>query len=134
MGHQIHSRRLHLISWERICSPKQVGGLGLSSLVQKKEAFLSKMAAQLVLNPNSLWAKMVASKYNLLGNWYNYFKPPHCSTIWSRIIKQGAKIQHCFMWTIGTGADINVMYDPWFSCVPLSKTPPFLNMNITFDR
>ena len=62
-GHDLHQCRIHLISWEIICTPKASGGLGLQSIHQRQTALLGKLAANLVIHHNSLWTQLVSAKY-----------------------------------------------------------------------
>lgn len=42
----------------------------VDSLSERKELLLCKLAAQLLLNPQSLWAYLVGAKYKFRGSWY----------------------------------------------------------------
>ena len=67
-GHSGESRGLHLISWDHVCAPKKYGGLGITSVYQKRQALLGEMAAQLIIKPQSLWAQVVCAKYKFSGS------------------------------------------------------------------
>lgn len=44
-------RDLHLLSWPKAYSYKHSGGLGLTSLIQRKQLLVCKIDAQLILKP-----------------------------------------------------------------------------------
>lgn len=58
------SRKLHLLSWERICSPKAEGGLGLYSIKSRNNVFLSKWWWRAYNERGSLWNNIMASRYS----------------------------------------------------------------------
>nr|DAD19666.1 TPA_asm: hypothetical protein HUJ06_021129 [Nelumbo nucifera] len=57
-------RKLHLIKWEKILTPKHVGGLGIRDLHSLNLALLTKLAWHLYCNQDSLWSKVLISKYS----------------------------------------------------------------------
>lgn len=54
-----------MVSWERICQPKMVSGLGLKNLHHINEALLMKIRWNIVVSPTSLWIKVLCSKYGV---------------------------------------------------------------------
>lgn len=70
-----------LLSWEKIRNAKHEGGLGLQPIRQRKEAFMGKVAGNLVLQKVSIWRKTVAFKYNFVS-WVNYHLRRGTSPIW----------------------------------------------------
>lgn len=130
-GQLAGSKGLHLISWDQVCSPKQEGDLGLTSLRNHKQALFCKLTAQLILKFYSLWARIVSAKYKFLGLWNGYKKPFKCATIWSKIRANGQQIQFQFIWFIGSSISIDVMYDPWMATTPLNAWPTYINMDVS---
>ncbi|CAL2262014.1 unnamed protein product [Prunus armeniaca] len=62
-------KRDHLVKWERVANSKEEGGLGVGSLREKNEALRAKWLWRLPKEPNSLWARVVKSKYGFeVGN------------------------------------------------------------------
>lgn len=56
-------RRCHLISWEKICQPKDQWGLGFRNLKILNKAYMSILAWQLINNPERLWVQITKIKY-----------------------------------------------------------------------
>lgn len=56
-------RKCHLISWEKLCKPKNAGGLGFRSLCTLNMAHMMKLGWQVVANPEKLWVQAMRSKY-----------------------------------------------------------------------
>lgn len=113
--------------------PKKLGGLGLSSLNKCHQECLTKLAARVVLNPSSLWVRLVTDKYHFQGTWDSYSAPHNCSPIWGRICSYGSKIRFQFQWLIGNGRLIHVCRDPWISNIPTHRWPTFINIDIVAD-
>ncbi|XP_073117084.1 uncharacterized protein [Elaeis guineensis] len=133
-GHAEDRKGLHLISWKKNMFVETEWRFGIDSLIQRKEEFLCKMAAQLILNPESLWAKVVSAKYKFNGTWTNYVQPARCTIIWAKIVEQGPKIQCHFLWSIGAGNSVSVLNDPWITPVLLSRLPIYINMDVNCEQ
>lgn len=55
-------KRLHLISWEEVCRPKRMGGLGIRKIRKFNQALLSKHLWNLLLKRIG-WSRIYFSKY-----------------------------------------------------------------------
>ncbi|CAN1184265.1 Putative ribonuclease H protein At1g65750 [Linum perenne] len=49
------ARKVHLVSWEKICGPKEKGGLGLKLARTLNRAYMIKLAFWFFNNPDTLW-------------------------------------------------------------------------------
>lgn len=56
-------RRIHLASWSTITKDKKDGGLGIRSMRQANAAFLTKLGWRVLAEPDSLWSRVIRSKY-----------------------------------------------------------------------
>lgn len=63
-GSSDSNRKFHMISWEKICQPKEQGGLGFRNLKVLNKAYMTKLAWQLINNPYKLWVRIMKFKYN----------------------------------------------------------------------
>lgn len=54
-GDTTDERRAHWICWERICSPKEIGDLGLRQACHVNDAFMMKVAWELCSKNDALW-------------------------------------------------------------------------------
>ncbi|EHA8592249.1 hypothetical protein COCNU_contig69386541G000010 [Cocos nucifera] len=127
-GHPVDDKGIHLPSWDHVRTPKDQGGLRLISLRMRKQALITKLAAQLVLTPHSLWAQIVRAKYKFKGSWYSYNKPAKCCDIWAKIVAYGTNIRFHFVYALGSGENIDVLQDPWIPTIPLNHWPTYKNM------
>ena len=51
------------MSWEKLCRPKDQGGIGIKDIVSFKEALLLKWKWNFFHQRDSLWEKLFFSKY-----------------------------------------------------------------------
>lgn len=61
---EIDIKRVHLVSWDRVCQPKLNGGLGLHPAKGTNDAFLMKLAWEVSRNSQALWVDVLKSKYD----------------------------------------------------------------------
>ena len=72
---------LYLKSWDSICSPKALGGLGIKKIEDMNQDFVAKLTWKEASNVEKLWVKMF-QKRNVRGK--NLMKMPMPkSTSWS---------------------------------------------------
>ncbi|CAN1164267.1 Putative ribonuclease H protein At1g65750 [Linum perenne] len=62
-GSTDEARRVHLVSWDRICTPKEDGGLGLKMAKFLNRAYMTKLSFIFFQEPDRLWVKVLQSKY-----------------------------------------------------------------------
>ncbi|CAN1126705.1 Putative ribonuclease H protein At1g65750 [Linum perenne] len=62
-GSTNNGRKIHLVSWDEVCKPKEHGGLGLKKAKELNMAFMMKMAFQFFKYPNELWVQVLQHKY-----------------------------------------------------------------------
>ena len=62
-GSSESNRKVHLISWNKICSPKEDGGLGFRKEKEVNLACMMKLAWGIINKPESLWVKVMRYKY-----------------------------------------------------------------------
>ena len=54
---------MHLVGLNKIIQPKEVGGLGIQAAMAKNAALLTKLNWRMYQENDSLWAKVILSKY-----------------------------------------------------------------------
>ena len=52
-----------LKSWDSICTPKNVGGLGIKKIADMNQAFVTKMTWDVVNNSDKMWVIAFKKKY-----------------------------------------------------------------------
>ncbi|CAN1178468.1 Putative ribonuclease H protein At1g65750 [Linum perenne] len=62
-GSSQEERKIHLLSWDQICLPKDKGGLGLRMARQLNLAYMTKLAFLFFQQPELFWVGVLQSKY-----------------------------------------------------------------------
>ena len=65
---------LPLIAWDRVCRPKDRGGIGLHKTAAVNITFQCKLAWNVLTNNESLWAKCMWHKYLSQDDYFQYKK------------------------------------------------------------
>ncbi|KAI0523418.1 hypothetical protein KFK09_005813 [Dendrobium nobile] len=101
-------KKMHLIAWTTVCSPKKAGGLGLPSINALYHSFTCSL----------IW-RMLASN-NALAVWYrgNYDSPwkpspAGASKFWKLICSVARKIKSKLKLHITTNSSFSFYWDPW---------------------
>ncbi|KAJ1443560.1 ribonuclease H [Sesbania bispinosa] len=97
-------RKCHLISWEKICKPNEEGGLSFRSLRVLNEAYLLKLAWNILFNPDLLWVQPVKAKYRVIDSTQTSLKAAHKDSIlWKGISRVWHHLGQCTSWILGDG-------------------------------
>ncbi|XP_074301484.1 uncharacterized protein LOC141632879 [Silene latifolia] len=85
-GHSEYNR-VPLIAWEKVCVPKEEGGLGLRTSYVWNNALIGKIVWWLAVKPDKLWVQWVNHIYLKGVHWSNYVLSGDVSWQWKRIYK-----------------------------------------------
>ena len=115
-------RGTHLLAWETLQKPLQQGGLGIRSAKQANAAFLTKLGWRMLTEPNSLWSRVLRSKYCKGRCDIDMFvQKANSSNVWrgitdnARILCEGLKM------AVGNGARTLFWDHCWVLDKPLSE-------------
>ena len=89
-GSSPEHRKMHLVNWNKVTLPKELGGLGIVQMKARNLALLAKLCWRLASNPEAPWASMLAKKYLTPTRINNpgVYRP--CSRVWTAC-KEGGK-------------------------------------------
>jgi Reverse transcriptase (RNA-dependent DNA polymerase) len=104
-------------AWDRICTDKEDGGLGLRKLETLNKAMVLKAFWTLVNNPQHTWSQVCMVKYlrDEGSTFWTVVASPANSTLWQKIIQTREKILQNYTIKLGSGEDTRAVGAPWFS-------------------
>ncbi|XP_038970577.1 uncharacterized protein LOC120104120 [Phoenix dactylifera] len=116
---------IYLLAWEVVCQPTRLGGLGLQSLVVRREALAARHVARFMLEPDSMWSSLMRAKYGLLLPGTR--AGSHHSPVWREMCARAMLVLPEIRWAIGEGRSINVLEDCWVTELPISCLPTMVD-------
>ncbi|KAA3461488.1 Cyclopropane-fatty-acyl-phospholipid synthase [Gossypium australe] len=102
-----------MIAWERVCHPKEMGGLGFRDLHLFNIALLGRQVSRLLNHKDTLYYQVMSSKYFPNGDFFHPKAVERPSYIWSSIKAAAKTLQEGFGWQVGNGKNINIRKDNW---------------------
>ena len=103
---ETETKRVHLVSWDRVCQPKLNGGLGLRPAKDTNNAFLMKLSWEMVSNSQALWVEILKSKYGECS------ERAQASCLWKAIQKRKDQVRKSATWMIGMADRLNFGWTP----------------------
>ncbi|CAN1764879.1 Uncharacterized mitochondrial protein AtMg00310 [Linum perenne] len=118
-------KKMHWVSWEKLCLPKEKGGLGFKDLQTFNHALLAKQTWRILQNPDLLLAKIYKARYFPNSSLMQAGKGANPSWGWRGILKGREIIKVGHRWQVGDGMQINPFLDQW---IPTFPPTPILSM------
>jgi hypothetical protein len=106
-GDTTNERRFHAVSWEKITTPKWMGGLGLRKLDIMNQACLIKLGCKVFSGADEYWCEVLRGKYV-----QNAAKTTD-SSLWKVLVSLKNHVDRCSYWVVGDGRDIEAWEDVW---------------------
>ncbi|XP_038973679.1 uncharacterized protein LOC120105381 [Phoenix dactylifera] len=116
---------IHLVAWEVVCQPIRFGGLGVQSLMARREALAARHAVRFVLEPDSMWSSLMRAKYGALIPGVRGGRSH--SPVWREMCARAALVLPELRWAIGDGRSIDVLEDRWVTEQPISRLPTMVD-------
>ncbi|KAJ4734117.1 RNA-directed DNA polymerase (reverse transcriptase)-related family protein [Rhynchospora pubera] len=127
--------KTHLVAWDKLCMPKEVGGLGIKNIKIQNQAFLLRWLWFLYKNHNSLWFRTTSKIYSpIRGEAAPLVWNKRGSFFWKDIHSLSYLFQFSTSLTVFSGHTASFWYDNWAGkpLVPLLKgahKPPRQRIN-----
>ncbi|XP_062155308.1 uncharacterized protein LOC133863382 [Alnus glutinosa] len=121
---------LKLLSWDTICQPKALGGLGIHPLEFLNHSSLARLGWKLTINDTAPWVDVLKSKY-LTDNvpFLEASSSPTSSWLWKGLLKNREVVKKGACISISNCAHVDVWSSPWIPLIPYFKPRP--NVNLT---
>ncbi|XP_074290841.1 uncharacterized protein LOC141617551 [Silene latifolia] len=84
--------RVPLVGWEKVCAPKNEGGLGIRDSYALNIATIGKLVWWVFSKPDSLWVRWVHHVYMKGAAWSDYTPTSDVSWSWKAIVKVRDKL------------------------------------------
>jgi hypothetical protein len=112
------TRNLSLKSWNSLCSPKALGGLGFRKMEDVNLALISKLGWKLLTSSDSMWVQQLQGKYILSGSFLS--PPPHSapSWLWKGILSSLPVISQGACHRVHAHSSIPIWNSPWIPSIP----------------
>ncbi|XP_019182124.1 PREDICTED: uncharacterized protein LOC109177267 [Ipomoea nil] len=119
------------MAWQRMCSPKSLGGIGFKNLSRFNIALLAKQGWRLLTQPHSLAARLYKARYYPHSGFLEASIGANPSYCWRSILAGQQLLKQGSYKRIGNGRDTNVWNQPW---LPNQEDPfirsPILNNDV----
>lgn len=121
-------RKIHLVSFEGICLPRELGGLGIKRVREINLSLLCKWFWR--LKENRLWVRLLKEKYGTkIGGFFpRMSRLPVGISVWRGLTLVLPLFKSLSRWKVGNGSFISFWHDRWCSPYPLSRL--FLDLYI----
>lgn len=112
-GHEKGEKKVHWIAWEKLTSPKLLGGLGFRDIRCFNQALLARQAWRLIESPDSLCARVLKAKYYPNGTITDTAFPSVSSPTWKGIVHGLELLKKGLIWRIGDGSKTKIWRNHW---------------------
>lgn len=125
-GEDVCSRARCLVAWDVVCSPKELGGIGVKNLKVQNEALLLKRLFSLFSSESS-WANWIWKEFD--GQ--SLLKSLPLGQHWTSLQKFLPELQKLMTVKIGNGSRTSLWHDCWLGILQLANLFPALYSHTT---
>jgi hypothetical protein len=107
-------KKMHMVSRDKVCRPKDLGGLSLYSTKARNLTLLAKLNWRVMEDPDSLWAKTLIAKYCPNGIMDERLGTRRSgSRNWKGLKKGHEVFRKGLRWVVNNGHEISFWHDLW---------------------
>ena len=107
-GQVKEEKKLAWMSWEKMCLPKEKGGMGFRDLKKFNLALLAKQGWRLQKNLTSLFYRVYKAKYFPRCNFLEATLGSQPSFTWRSILAAQAVVRRGIRWQVGDGEQVQI--------------------------
>ncbi|KAL5574849.1 hypothetical protein UlMin_016548 [Ulmus minor] len=104
---------MHWKTWEDLCQPKALGGLGFRDLSLFNQALLGKQVWRFLQRPNSLVSQIFKAKYFPSSSIWECDASATSSYVWRSILWGRNLVALGMRWRVGNGSFISIYNSRW---------------------
>ena len=135
-GEQEGKRKVHMVAWNKMNLPKKDGGLGIRDMRQTNQAFLAKLGWRLLVEPQTLWSRILRAKYCDNRCDLDMFKEKcGASRVWRGIMSSVDVVRKGINMAVGGGSRTFLWHHRWATKDPLLskvvREPPLRVQDMT---
>lgn len=108
-------KKICWVAWDKLTTPKAMGGLGLRDIQLFNQALLAKLAWRIVTEPSCLLARVLLGKYCHGKHFLEVDSPQACSHGWRGILHGRNLLTENIGKAVGNGQTIRLWKDSWMS-------------------
>ena len=108
-------------SWDKLCAPKDEGGLGFKDLTDFNTAMLGKQLWRLIKKPNTLFSRVFKRRYFRNVSPLEPNRSYSSSYGWRSIVSARSLVSKGLIKRVGSWSSISVWNDP---CLPSTRPRP----------
>ena len=135
-GQTKDEKKIHWLSWKKLCTPKGRGGMGFRDIEAFNLAKLAKQCWRLIHNTHSLFYRVYKSRYFPTCSFMEAELGNNPSYVWRSLLVAREVIREGSMWKVGDGSSIQVSKHKWLPNRPvfLGTPRPQMYVNELIDR
>lgn len=102
------------VAWDKVTTPKGMGGLGLRSLKEMNTPLVLKNVWKVANGGTAPWILVLKAKYFPRSAFWATNRIHNCTKLWRDLVRSKPLIQQHLKWKIGSGERIHLFSEPWF--------------------
>jgi len=122
-----NDKGVHLVGWNKIAKPKQIGGLGLRT-TREANICLGKLVWDLIQNNNKLWVNVFMKKYSAGPSFLHASTAASSSPTWSSIVRAKNVLNSGYSWRAGSGTS-SFWFTLWSDFGTLGSLVPVIDIH-----
>lgn len=122
-GQRNSERRIHWVSWDRVCQPKNRGGLRFRDFNSFNIALLDKQSWRILTQGESLLTKSLQARYFPRISFMEAKLGYNPSYVWRSILAGRELISQGVRWNVRNGRKICIWTDPWVPNIQNFRVP-----------